>query len=228
MSGSPGAFAFSLPETLRAGRCTVATASGKEGTPAGVPHFTKRRTPMTQRARFILPCLLVAAVAAACDSAPTAVAPEMALHSSEAELQFNPQPDPPMPQDLFRFTIDNPELIDNPNLIDDPNLRPWIGRFVDRIGVEGVLTVEHLSLERTGETLQVRQAWTLALDGFAPTSVVVQGTYVMDSGRFTLSGRTADGATVQIGAWRHDSGGSSSLGGELMFNPQPDPPMPIP
>lgn len=169
----------------------------------------------TPRPSLLLGAALLLSVA--CSEAPGVLAPGQALPSagSDADVTFNPQPDPP--KELVSFSIDNPQLIDT------PELRPWQGTYDGDGRTAGVLTVEHLlpAVQR-GETLHLRQRWSFG-DGVLPAAQV-DGVLNLSSGRLELSGRNGDGGTVLIQGWLTSSGGGSSLGGYVMFNPQPDPP----
>jgi hypothetical protein len=169
------------------------------------------------------PVLLAAAFSlAACGdpagiAPPPEAAPVITAPGADATGTFNPQPEPP--RELFRFTIDNPELID------DPNLRPWSGTYVDAAGRETPLRVDPLlPAVRTGQTLHLSQNWTFGADGNALPAVRVAGVANLRNGRVVLNGTTADGRVVHVHGWVVRTGGVSVLGGELMFNPQPDPP----
>ncbi|MBA4156965.1 MAG: hypothetical protein H0X65_05760 [Gemmatimonadetes bacterium] len=170
-----------------------------------------------------LPLLLAATLllAAGCAEAPGMLGPEQPRLSIDAGVgvMFNPQPDPP--GKIFRFLIDTPQLIDN------PNLRSWEGTFGSRGGTEGVLTVENLlPAVQHGETLRLKQSWNFISDGTSLPAVQVDGVLNLRSGRLVLNGRDGDGTLVHIQRWLTVNGDGSSIGGAVMFNPQPDPPKP--
>jgi hypothetical protein len=169
------------------------------------------------------PMLLAAAFSLAACGDPAGVtqlpkaAPVITASGADATGMFNPQPEPP--RELFRFTVDNPELID------DPNLRPWTGAYLDAAGREVPLRVDHLlPAVRTGQTLHLSQGWTFGTDGDALPAVRVTGVADLHNGRVVLNGTAADGRIVHIQGWAVGTAGGGVLGGELMFNPQPDPP----
>lgn len=173
-------------------------------------------------------CLIIPAIAA-CDTAPTALVPAGELVGPSAVEGVADTRLDPVARQVFRFMIDTPELIDNPDLIDNPNLRPWAGSIVDANGEEaGGIRIEWLlPAVKRGETLRLSQVWSFDGDGNLP-AVQLDGVLNLSAGQLVLNGRQADGGTVHVRGQVLVSDGGSSIFGELMFNPQPDPPMPIP
>ena len=56
-------------------------------------------------------------------------------------------------------------------------------------------------------------------------TVTLRGTINLVTGRLVLNGRTADGDIVHVSGGIADGGsGGISIGGDVMFNPQPEPP----
>jgi hypothetical protein len=176
---------------------------------------------MRRIAKHTLALLVVGSVAAACDAAPTGVAnaPLDAALSAGAGVMFNPQPDPP--REIRSFVLQDV-------LIDTPELRPWMGTWGVR-DAGGPLSVDHLlpAVQR-GQTLRLSQRWTLGGEGMGLPAVQVDGILNLQSGRLVLNGRDGAGKPVHIQGWMTTSGGVNSIAGEVMFNPQPDPPMPQP
>jgi hypothetical protein len=128
---------------------------------------------------------------------------------------FNPQPDPPM--EMLYFGVDNP------NLLVDP--RGATGRLLDTAGREvGQIAVSAIQPARVaGQTVHLNQRWDFITDGTSLPAVKVAGVLNMATGLLVLNGVADDGRRVH-GRGQVDSGLGSLLG-QLMFNPQPDPPM---
>ncbi len=158
-------------------------------------------------------------VTSACVDGSAAIAPDAGYTLARAggEVMSNPQPVPP--RELFRFRIHTPESIDN------PNLREWTGRFSAADGREGLLAVANIrpAVQR-GQTLHLRQRCILSVGGDRFPAVQVDGTLNLRSGRLTLAGHNAAGARVQIRGQFTAGADGGSIGGDVMFNPQPDPP----
>jgi len=131
--------------------------------------------------------------------------------SQDADVLFNPQPEPP--GQIFEFEAAG--SVDG----------EWVGRFSDAAtGVVGALEVETLSSTRLGETLYLVQLWTL----FPPDPaipVALEGSLNLTSGLLVLNGAEVEGPQAHVqGQVVFGEGGAISVGGELMFNPQPEPP----
>jgi hypothetical protein len=170
-------------------------------------------------------------------SAPVRLAGDPRL--GELDATFNPQPEPP--REIFRFQVDNPDLIDNPdlvgnpedhpNVIDDPNLRPWQGILFDASGGEaGRFTASFLPAMQRGNTVHLRQQWHFELDaaGIADgTLVELTGVFSIAGGRLVMRGRLPDGSMIHVLGWlTRSSDGQSSLHGDLMVGSPVDSPIP--
>jgi hypothetical protein len=171
--------------------------------------------------RAVLVSLIGGLLFAACVEAPTspAVGSVVASRAPEIGPMFNPQPDPPM--EIREFVLEDV-------LIDNPNLRPWTGSW-GRRDAGGPLSVELLlPAVQQGQTLRLSQSWEFGGEGVGLPAVQVDGVLNLQSGRLVLNGRDGAGKPVHIQGWMTASGGAYSIAGEVMFNPQPDPPMPQP
>lgn len=134
-----------------------------------------------------------------------------------AEAFFNPQPEPP--PKVYEFEI-----------VGDPD-GDWIGRFpgFDRIGVK----VQTLNSMRRGKTVQVEQTWTFVppenifpQDEIEPVNISLKGILNLANNTVVLNGMSDElGVNVHVrGQLITLESGDISIGGELMFNPQPEPP----
>lgn len=132
-------------------------------------------------------------------------------------LHFNPQPEPPA--DLLRV-----DLVGQP-------AGSLHGRYVAD-GRSGGVVVETAWSRRTATGEQLAQRWTIhppdpihARDSSVPPDpIIVDMTGHLDAatGRLVMSGQIKgyDVTVVAIAA----KGGAGSVGGDVMFDPQPDPP----
>jgi hypothetical protein len=151
----------------------------------------------------VLALLVLAVGVAACDTS----APSFADGPAGA---FNPQPD--IPYEVLSYSIDIPGEI-------------WwaermIGTFDDV--ADGSVNVVTSRADRRGATLHLSQTWTLQ-KGEVLRVVDVAGVYNFQTGRLVLYGGGA-----HIRGFYSSTGGTGGFGilvGELMFNPQPDPPL---
>jgi hypothetical protein len=177
--------------------------------------------------------ILVAAVAlgtfgslAACDRSPTApvarTAPTAidalrptslsALRLQAPTQSFNPQPDPPR---VARF---------------DAVLFGVKSGGTFGVGArQGAIEIQTVSTERAGQVLHVVQAWSflpppcLPPDPCrSPVRARLEGTVNLRGGLVDLNGVASDGTGVHVRGTIQ--GGPDSVAGEVMFNPQPDPP----
>lgn len=181
-------------------------------------------------AQFRLPILILPlSLAAGCHDVAGPGPSEPPPAGADIVTYFNPQPEPP--GRLFRFTA-----------VGQPD-GEWGGRFGDAALVSS-LSVETHSYEAMGATVRLAQTWTLfppdpvippdpihppdpvfPPDPIAPLSITLGGILNLTTGELVLNGRTADGVPVHVRAdVQLSSGGLSIPGGELMFNPQPEPP----
>jgi len=175
------------------------------------------------RTHYGLPLLLAGGLllAAGCSDAPGMVAPDQTLLSAgpDAGVMFNPQPDPP--KEIREFVLDDV-------LIDTPELRPWMGTWGVR-DAGGPLSVDQLlPAVQQGKTLRLSQRWNFDGAGAGLPAVQLDGILNLQTGRLVLNGRDGAGKPVHVQGWMTSSGGAYSIAGEVMFNPQPDPPMPQP
>lgn len=162
----------------------------------------------------LLTCLCaMAAIPVGCTEV-SAPAPAAAMQAA-VEVMFNPQPDPPM--EMLYFSIDNP------NLLIDP--RGEIGRLhgvdggdIGRIGLVGALPPRI-----AGQVVHLEQQWEFITDGTSLPAVKVAGILNMATGVLVLNGVASDGRRVHVRGGMDNSLGS--LLGQVMFNPQPDPPL---
>lgn len=151
----------------------------------------------------------------ACEPGPTAPAPEL-LPPLDATARFNPQPEPP--PGIFEFELTGE--IDG----------RWDGMFGAR---GGEVMVEPLAFEMNGQTLHLSQEWTFVPPEpvvppdpiVPPEPIMLRGTVNLSTGRLVLNGATEDGVPVHVqGQVMPNGGGVFNIGGEVMFNPQPEPP----
>lgn len=174
-----------------------------------------------------LPALLLAI--AACDQSIAGPAPADAdkpaqdIQAPGSEVGFNPQPEPPAMLVSFELfgTIEG-------------SLR---GEYEVRGGGGGALMVETLSSRRTGVVLHVRQRWTIhppepvippdpihPPDPIVPVVLELHG-ILQPGGQLVLNGSDLLGGAAHVrGVVSAGTDGISIGVGELMFNPQPDPP----
>jgi hypothetical protein len=182
---------------------------------------------MRSPVRPLLLSLLVPLAAACQDSATLtapgpadatgAVAASTAIAASfEVEPQFNPQPEPP--GQVLQFEAEGSLE------------RAWVGVVRDpATGVERRLEVVVESVEMNGRTLRLAQVWILhppdPIIPPDPIRVALQGTLNLANGLLVLNGIIEDGLTrAHVRGEATVSEGSVSALGELMFNPQPEPP----
>ena len=173
-----------------------------------------------------VPALLLAA--AACDHSivepppADAARPARDIQAPGGEVGFNPQPEPPAM--LLSFEVLGQI---------DGSLR---GEYAMR-GGRGALTVETLSSRRTGALLHVRQRWTvhppepvIPPDPIHPPEPVLPVVLELHGilqrgGQLVLNGNALPGGAAHARAVVTTGTDGISIGvGELMFNPQPDPP----
>jgi hypothetical protein len=110
----------------------------------------------------------------------------------------------------------------------------WVGRFTE---VDGTLEVETITAARHGDTIHLEQVWRLFPPDpihppdpvFPPdpiSPITLSGILNLESGILVLNGGEPDSSQVHVrGQVDFNEGGSiSNIIGELMFNPQPEPP----
>ncbi|MFW6083930.1 MAG: hypothetical protein ACODAA_01840 [Gemmatimonadota bacterium] len=109
----------------------------------------------------------------------------------------------------------------------------WTGRLGERlIGYDSDLTVRTTVYEVAGQVVRLRQVWTFVPpepifppDPIVPVDVEFHGIANLVEGHLVLNGALDGGPQVHVrGNLVSAGGGAFSLGGEVMFNPQPEPP----
>lgn len=158
----------------------------------------------------------------ACSDAAAPTAP--GSHATPgATMNFNPQPEPP-PQ---IFMLEAAGQVDG----------RWTGMFGSREGgFVASLSVENISADPAGEVIMLAQTWTffppepivppdpiVPPEPILPVTVELRGT-LSPNGRLVLNGTTDTGIQVHVQGNAMLTGGTASVGGEVMFNPQPEPP----
>lgn len=169
---------------------------------------------------FLLPFLV--ALASGCQdhtplSAPGPGTVTFGVATFDVDPTFNPQPEPP--GQIFLFTAEG--ALDG----------EWVGRLTEQAtGEAWRLDVVTESVEANGETLRLFQVWILHPPDPVippdPVRVALAGTLNLANGLLVLNGIIEDGqvqAHVRGEAVVGEAGAASALG-ELMFNPQPEPP----
>lgn len=108
---------------------------------------------------------------------------------------------------------------------------PIDGRWAGTLGDSARDLARGLSVQTTfslnlGATLHLVQSWTLQRPGdAAPITLTLSGFVNRRNGRLVLNGATADRVNVYVrGTIRAGRSGRISVGGSVMFNPQPEPP----
>lgn len=161
-----------------------------------------------------------------CES-QTSISDSMVIQESEMDASnFNPQPEPP--PKVFEIQI-----------VGDPS-GDWAGLFPGYR--EGRIEVETLSTTMRGKTVHAAQTWIVVPPEpiFPPEPIVppdpivppepvlisLKGMINLANGRVVLNGMSDElGVNVHFrGLATTLSSGDISIGGELMFNPQPEPP----
>jgi hypothetical protein len=164
---------------------------------------------MRSRSHLVL-VLVSSLLANACrDSAPL-TAPEAIAPSLNAIAAFDPQPDPP-----FKLAFVAVGPLDG----------RWAGS-VDKAPRTQALEIETLSSTRVGGISSLVQRWTIYPPSpTKPLSIGLKGTLDLRTGELVMTGATTDGTRVnEFAKGTLSSNGGLSIGGDVMFNPQPDPP----
>jgi len=174
--------------------------------------------------RLCAPLVLVALVA--CESSGRLTAPQpigaVALSAAPrtvANATFNPQPDPPAR--YYPFAVPG-------------YLTQIAGRGALTVcGAQGTVDVRTVASERAGQFVRLTQTWSFlappcrgASSGAcipAPTATLT-GTMNVRTGALVLDGVSDRGVRVHVTAQAGGPTGPSGIAGEVMFNPQPDPP----
>lgn len=135
-------------------------------------------------------------------------------------VNFNPQPEPPAK--VYEF-----------EMVGDPS-GDWSGRFPGFR--EGTIQIQTMSSMMRGKTIHVVQTWMIVPPEpiFPPEPIVppepvhisLKGILNLASGKVVLNGMSDElGVNVHVrGQLTTLESGDISIGGELMFNPQPEPP----
>lgn len=157
---------------------------------------------------------------------PLIAEPQIEITEPQIEATFNPQPEPP--PKVYEF-----EIAGNPD-------GDWTGDFPDFR--EGRIQVQTLSSFMRGNTVHVVQAWMLVPPEpiFPPEPIVppdpivppepiqisLNGIINLANGNVVLNGMSDElGVNVHVrGQLMTVGSGDFSIVGELMFNPQPEPP----
>lgn len=163
---------------------------------------------------FLSPVVGISLVACSDAAAPTAPGSHAA---PGATMNFNPQPEPP----AHVFMLEAAGQLDG----------RWTGTFGSReSGFVASLSVENISTEPLGEVVLLAQTWTFhppdpihPPDPVLPATVDLRGT-LGTNGRLVLNGTTDTGFQVHVQGNAIVTSGTASVGGEVMFNPQPEPP----
>lgn len=142
------------------------------------------------------------------------------IREAQIEANFNPQPEPP--PKVYEFEI-----------FGDPD-GDWTGDFSDFR--EERIRVITLSSIKQGNTIHVVQTWMIVppepifppepIVSLEPVQISLNGIINVANGNVVLNGMSeALGVNVHVrGQAMTLESGNISIGGELMFNPQPEPP----
>lgn len=178
-----------------------------------------------KKAILLLTVLVVSLAGVACES-PTGADKhtseseiiEQSMNADEIVAFFNPQPEPPA--QIFRI-----ETMGIPD-------GDWEGRFLND-HLKGRVVVETLSSVMRDKTLHLVQLWTLhPPDPIQPVQFTLKGIVNYESHKIVMNGMAEEeglmifsGTNVHLrGEFTATESGALSIGGELMFNPQPEPP----
>jgi hypothetical protein len=197
-------------------------------------HFTSKtnnhKSMETSKNKILkIACTLIIISLCTAIACENSIAPEPTLDIQKNEISesdFNPQPEPP--PKVFEFEI-----------VGDPS-GDWTGNFSEFR--EGRIEVETLSSMMRGKTIRVVQTWIVVPPEpiFPPEPIVppdpivppepvqisLMGIINLANGKVVLNGLSDElGVNVHVrGHTMTLSSGDISIGGELMFNPQPEPP----
>lgn len=158
----------------------------------------------------VLALILLPALSACADppTAPESAALDpagMAVDGSVGVL-FNPQPEPPAQVLAFQVSGD------------------LLTRMSGLLGVAS-LSIRALETHRRGSVFEVRQTWEVhPPDPIEPFEIQLAGTINAANGSVELNGSTTDDVRAHVLGTADFSDTGISIGGELMFNPQPEPP----
>jgi hypothetical protein len=178
---------------------------------------------MELRTYLLLPTLLVFSAACQDHATPAAPAPVGAVHDIGIGLDRSVVP----AVKVLRFELTG--LVDG----------RWVGSWFDpETGAEGDIVVAPVSFQQRGETIRLVQNWELyPPDPIIPPDPIrleLTGILNLASGRLALNLHPPDPIhppdpviphRVHVrGTATTSEGGLASVIGELMFNPQPEPP----
>ena len=172
-------------------------------------HFLETKGQTMKRASSLATMAAIASVGlvtTSCEQRLTT--PEATMNASHA---FNPQPEPP--GRILSFSVQG-RLTGG-----------WRGRFTGADGDGGALFIVVVDTRPAGKTQHLWQTWHFTPpDPVAPFDAELSGIVNLKTGRLVLNG-TSQGAPVHVrGEVSSLAGGVVNIGGELMFNPQPEPP----
>jgi hypothetical protein len=141
---------------------------------------------------------------AACSNSSALLEPMVpAFAAGGDDVRFNPQPDPPL--ESHRFLVHVPQR--------DPGAA-WSGVYLAS-PVDSLFVRNLAAPVRRGETLHLRQSWSLPTDTAGVAPVQMDGILNLRSGRLVLNGRTASGRTVHVLAMPVDSAAGATHAGRL-------------
>lgn len=114
----------------------------------------------------------------------------------------------------------------------------WAGIIGDpAMGESGDVMVDTQSSTTLGATVHLVQTWVLIPpdpiyppdpihppDPVVPVVATMHGVINTETGLIVLNGRSAEGIVVHVRGETSTNGGVISVGGNVMFNPQPEPP----
>jgi len=185
---------------------------------------TSPTSPSFRRSRICMALALVTLTACESSGRLTAPTPIGALSLSTtpravANATFDPQPDPPAR--YYPFAM--------PSF-----LAQTAGRGAFTVcGAQGTVDVRTVSSVRAGQVVQLTQTWSFAAspcrgavrgECVPASSATLTGSMNVLTGALVLDGVSDHGVRVHVTARAGGPTGPTGIAGEVMFNPQPDPP----
>lgn len=150
---------------------------------------------------------LLLGVGGCADSTAPQIEKDGPPRNASVGVQFNPQPEPPAQILMFQVSGD------------------LFTRLEGRTGDDASLSISAIETTRRGSVFAVRQSWEVhPPDPIEPFEVQLTGIINTANGRVVLNGSTTTGIPAHVRGTADFSGSGVSIGGELMFNPQPEPP----